>query len=693
MSGFPRPYGRYVLDERIAMGGMAEIFRARTATQGFEKRVCIKRILPHFLEDAEFVSMFRDEARTAAKLQHANVVQVFDFGEEEGTLYLAMELVDGADLRRVLETAKKRKLALDVGAVIQIGIDVSRGLHHAHTLAEGGRALGIVHRDISPHNILMSRAGEVKVTDFGIAKAAERSTHTGTGIVKGKVAYMAPEQAEGLAFDHRLDQFAVGVVLWEALCGSRLFSGDSDIATLRKVLLCEVPAPSSMRDLVPAALDEVILRTLAKDPAARFPDMRALELALSRVLYAGSLDPASADLRTQFSRIMDREAAPSIRKTQVAVPATDEAAPKPLPSTPLTSSETVTSSDPNLLPASGAPSRTDQEAREQPSSDVSRVFSSSGKNDAARGGAIASDGASNPLAQALRQSGAAAPANAPTVAEEDPRLSGAAEAPHSAPVPDRAAFTRSDSNLSLSAAAQEVEAEPAPIAPQDGTPATRTHFPRASGPSPAAAADVTIDDGARLTPLTNARAPALHEPGEIPAAPRRNLRAAAIGTIGGLALAGLVAVLVNRDAPADPTPPPTPSAVPDAGMQHIAPIAAPIVDAVVPVATAPDAGSSLSPVLGIDDPEPVSASPRVSGKKTGKLRLAFNSAVGWGHVTIDGKPRGDVDEQQTFLLPVGKHRVRVQNPSAKLDREFTVEVSADGVRSYSAVSGAFEGAR
>lgn len=307
------------------MGGMAEIFRARTATEGFEKRVCIKRILPHFLEDEEFVTMFRDEARTAAKLHHANCVHVFDFGEVQGTLYLAMELVDGSDLRRVLETARKRQMLLEVGEAVQIAIDMARGLHHAHNLTESGRALGVVHRDVSPHNVLVSKAGEVKVTDFGIARAAERATHTSTGVVKGKTAYMSPEQAQGLDFDHRLDQFATGVVLWEMLTGMRLFAAENDAATLKKLLACRVPPPSSARSEVPRILDEVVLRALSPDPSQRFPTMRDFEVALARVLYSGSIDANQADVRNVFPRIM-AETESGKRKTMMLVSHQVEAA-------------------------------------------------------------------------------------------------------------------------------------------------------------------------------------------------------------------------------------------------------------------------------------------------------------------------------------------------------------------------------
>ncbi len=303
------------------MGGMAEIFRARTATIGFEKRVCIKRVLPHYLEDDDFVTMFRDEARTAAKLQHANVVQVFDFGEvdDEGavSLFLAMELIEGCDLRRAIDASRKKKIPFELGEVVQIGIDVCRGLHHAHSLQENGKALGVVHRDISPHNILLSRNGEVKVADFGIAKAAERATHTSTGIVKGKVAYMSPEQAEGKAFDHRLDQWATGVVLWELLCGERLFHGENDVTILRKVLNVDVPPPSSLRVDLPLALEEIVLRALQADPADRFADMRHMELALSRFLHSGLVDPTSAEVRNVFTRIVDVDGESAARRTNV----------------------------------------------------------------------------------------------------------------------------------------------------------------------------------------------------------------------------------------------------------------------------------------------------------------------------------------------------------------------------------------
>lgn len=294
--GQERPYGRYILEERIAMGGMAEIFRARTAAAGFSKTVCIKRVLPQYLEDDDFIAMFRDEAMLSARLQHANIVHVFDFGVVDETLFLAMELVDGADLRRLLKLSAKTGNRPTIAQCVQLAIEAARGLGHAHTLEVDGRAMGLVHRDISPHNLLLSKRGEVKVTDFGIAKSENRETHTATGLVKGKLSYMAPEQAEGKALDHRVDQFALGVVLWEMLTGERLFSGPTEVATLRMVVEADVTPPSQVRAAIPKELDEIVLRALAREPNDRFFDMRAFEHALARFMMSFVSDPAESDL-------------------------------------------------------------------------------------------------------------------------------------------------------------------------------------------------------------------------------------------------------------------------------------------------------------------------------------------------------------------------------------------------------------
>jgi serine/threonine protein kinase len=312
---FPQPYGRYILEKRIAMGGMAEIFLARTNTEGFNKQVCIKRVLPHFLESKDFITMFRDEAALAAKLQHGNVVQVFDFGQEEDTLYLAMEYIDGADLRQLQKMSIRQNCPLRIEQILQIGIALCRGLHHAHTRQENGRPLSIVHRDVSPHNVLVSKAGEVKLTDFGIAKAAERATHTSTGVVKGKIAYMAPEQLEGAVLDHRVDQFAAAIVLWELCTDRQLFNGENEASILRQVIMCEVPNPSTIRADLPTAISAILLKALSASPDNRFSNMRELEQELTRILFDMTTDPASADLESWAAGILaPQEAA---RKTAV----------------------------------------------------------------------------------------------------------------------------------------------------------------------------------------------------------------------------------------------------------------------------------------------------------------------------------------------------------------------------------------
>jgi len=281
-------FGPYMLRRRLALGGMAEIFLASMRReQGFEKTIVLKRILPQFGSDAAFVQMFVDEAVVAGRLSHPNIVQTYDFGHVEGVYYIAMEYVDGADLRRVLRASDERGRLPNAPEVAAIGEAVARGLGYAHAFADERLGpLGIVHRDISPHNILISRAGDVKVTDFGIAKAAARATHTSVGTIKGKVAYMAPEQAAGQAVDARCDEFALGIVLWECLTGRRLFEGGSDLELLRRVIAAEVPPIRQVRRDVPAPLAQVIDRALAREPADRYPNMQAMERELAAFRYS-----------------------------------------------------------------------------------------------------------------------------------------------------------------------------------------------------------------------------------------------------------------------------------------------------------------------------------------------------------------------------------------------------------------------
>jgi eukaryotic-like serine/threonine-protein kinase len=280
----PTKFGKYLLLERIAVGGMAEVFAAKTfGVEGFERLVAIKRILPTLAEDGEFVRMFVDEARIAAQLSHPNIVQVLELGKHEGSLFIAMEYVSGRDLRQVMERHRKRGEPMPLPQACLVVAEVCEALDHAHKKRDAqGRPLGIVHRDVSPQNVLVGFEGGVKLIDFGIAKAESRLSQTQSGILKGKFSYMSPEQVKGEALDGRSDVFACGVLLWEMIAGEKLFTGDSDVTVLEKVLKAAVPP---LRDC-PPELARVVLRALARDPAQRYQTASALHDDLRRFTVA-----------------------------------------------------------------------------------------------------------------------------------------------------------------------------------------------------------------------------------------------------------------------------------------------------------------------------------------------------------------------------------------------------------------------
>ena len=296
-NAYPQVFGPYTLTAKIAMGGMAEIFRAKSfGAEGFEKVVVIKRILPHFSEDEGFVTMFKDEARVAAHLTHANVVQVFNFDTVDDLFYIAMEYVEGRDLKRVLDVGAKVGKPLSIAQAVHVMIEASKGLDYAHKRVVDGNPLCIIHRDVSPHNVMVSFAGEVKIMDFGIAKAAARSTKTRVGTVKGKCAYMSPEQARGKNLDARSDLFALGVCLWEMLTGKRLFVGETDFETLNNVLKAEVPPPSELNPEVPKELDAIVLKSMAKNVDERQKDAGQFVNELNRWFFSAVPDPDAVNL-------------------------------------------------------------------------------------------------------------------------------------------------------------------------------------------------------------------------------------------------------------------------------------------------------------------------------------------------------------------------------------------------------------
>ena len=289
-------FGRYVLLELIGRGGMAEVYRAVAhGLEGFQRVFVIKRILKEKCATPEFVEMFINEARISALLNHPNIVQIYDFGQIDGSYFLAMEHLRGKDLLSVLRQLRTQGRRMTAEVAAYIAQQVALGLDYAHSLSHGGKSLNIVHRDVSPSNIMLMRAGGVKLLDFGIAKAAmeiRTDNETQAGLVKGKLSYVSPEQIRGSAvIDGRSDIFALGVVLWETLTGRRLFFDRNEFQTMRNVLERPVPPPSTQRSDIPPALDFIVLRALEREPARRYPDAKSMADELESVLQEARFAP------------------------------------------------------------------------------------------------------------------------------------------------------------------------------------------------------------------------------------------------------------------------------------------------------------------------------------------------------------------------------------------------------------------
>lgn len=292
----PFTFGKYYLIDRIGTGGMAEVFRALPVQGGpnplSENDVLvIKRILPHIAENEDFVDMFADEAKITAALRHPNVVRVFDFGRVHHDSYIAMEYVEGKDLRNVLRRLAHRERFLELSLCAAIAHEVCRGLHYAHTLADDqGVPYDVVHRDVSPANVLLSYTGEIKLTDFGVAKASSNANRTKSGIFKGKFDYMSPEQAEGRDIDQRADIFAAGILLFEMITCRRLFKADSEIATLQKIRESKIPSMGHYRPGVDPELEAICLKALSRDRDDRYPSADAMADALRAFIAPGSVE-------------------------------------------------------------------------------------------------------------------------------------------------------------------------------------------------------------------------------------------------------------------------------------------------------------------------------------------------------------------------------------------------------------------
>ncbi len=279
--------GKYELIALAGEGGMAEVFKAVThGAAGFRRHIAIKRLLEHLSEDPEFVAMFVEEARVTAALQHPNIVQIHDFDQDEdGVYFLVMEWVDGLNMLAWLDSYRQRDDKPPWHLVAAVGIEVLKALSAAHeNVDERGRRVPVFHRDVTPQNILMSANGVVRLTDFGLARAMDRARMTRPQMVKGKLSYLAPELTTGADPTVQTDLFGVGIVIWEALAGRKLFDGETPLEILTKVKLCEVPPLANLSPTMPRSLEDAVLRALHPDPSRRFKSARSMVRALANIL-------------------------------------------------------------------------------------------------------------------------------------------------------------------------------------------------------------------------------------------------------------------------------------------------------------------------------------------------------------------------------------------------------------------------
>jgi eukaryotic-like serine/threonine-protein kinase len=314
----PILFGKYYLLERINVGGMAEVFKAKaTGVEGFERLVAVKRILPNIAEDNEFIEMFVDEAKIAVQLTHANIAQIFDLGKVGDSYFIALEYVHGKDLRAVFHRARNRGEPVPISLASFVIMKVCEALDYAHNKKDAtGKPLHFVHRDVSPQNMLISYEGEVKVIDFGIAKAAGKASKTRAGILKGKFGYMSPEQVKGLDIDRRSDVFGVGICLYELLTGERLFAGESDFSTVEKVRNVDIMPPSTYNRRIPEELEQIVLKALAGDVEERYQTAMELHDELESFTYTSGNTYSRKDLSMYMRKVFAEELAQESARDQ-----------------------------------------------------------------------------------------------------------------------------------------------------------------------------------------------------------------------------------------------------------------------------------------------------------------------------------------------------------------------------------------
>lgn len=302
-------FGKYLLMEKLAVGGMAQLYRAKiTGIQGFEKLIAIKTILPHLTNEKELLNAFIDEAKLAALLHHQNIVQIYDFGSMEGSYFIAMEYLLGKDLRHILHQAQNKGKPIRDELALYIISRVCSGLDYAHHLKDyQGKPLNIIHRDISPQNIFITYEGEVKIVDFGIAKAASQSTITQFGMIKGKISYMSPEQASGQPIDHRSDIFSTGILLYEMVTHKRMFTGADTMQILAKVSKAEFEPPEVARSGLSPKIYEIINKSLAKDRDQRYQSCGDMLADIEECLISLALSPSARTLSQYMKELFHDE--------------------------------------------------------------------------------------------------------------------------------------------------------------------------------------------------------------------------------------------------------------------------------------------------------------------------------------------------------------------------------------------------
>ena len=306
----PVRFGQYTLIERMAVGGMAEVFLAlRPGVEGFEKRVAIKRIRSHLSTEDAFIKMFLFEAKLAATLQHPNIVQIYDLGKLADSYYIAMEYVSGRDMSKVVPQAEKLGISYPLEYAMLVAADVLEGLAYAHEKVDDyGQPLNIIHRDVTPENIMVGWNGHVRILDFGVAKASSQTDPTRAGEIKGKLSYMSPEQAMGKILDHRTDLFTLGVVLYEWLTGYKLFTGENEMAVLKSIIDGRIYPPTYFRDDVPTGVEDIVMKALSKNRDDRYQSAKEMLFDVRQWLQVGAdFTPTNVHLANFMKQIFADE--------------------------------------------------------------------------------------------------------------------------------------------------------------------------------------------------------------------------------------------------------------------------------------------------------------------------------------------------------------------------------------------------